>query len=59
MDATIPFHVEVDRSRLPGKFIVVVAETGCRTLYWPFFKLSDADRKAKAELERLQEEYLN
>lgn len=59
METVMPYHVEVDRSRLPGKFIVVVAETGCRTLYWPFFKLIDADRKAQAELERLREEYVN
>ena len=53
------FHVAVDDTRGPGKYVVVVEERDCRTFHWQFFERRDAERKAAAELERLNDKFLS
>ena len=53
---TARYKVTLDEQLYPGKTIVVVEEPGL-VMRWPFFTRLHAERKAQAEIERLQHEF--
>lgn len=58
MTAQPPFRVEIDESRAPTYFVVTVDEPDCLTLHWQFFDRWHAESKARAERNRLREQFL-